>query len=108
MVESNKRAGITVAQPKTSAERTQAAVECCDSLKMSLPLLVDDIDDAVGSAYSGFPDRLYLIDRDGRVAYKGGRGPFGYKPRELEQTLIMLLLDEAQRAKTTPKAEPAK
>lgn len=95
---SNKRVNIKVAQPKTSAERTQAAVQCCDSLKMALPLLVDDIDDAVGRTYSGFPDRLYLIDREGRVAYKGGRGPFGYKPRELEQTLIMLLLDEALNA----------
>ena len=98
---SNKRADINVAQPKSSAERTRAAVQCCDSLKMALPLLVDDIDDAVGKAYSGFPDRLYLIDRDGRVAYKGGRGPYGYKPRELEQTLILLLLHDAFRAKTT-------
>ena len=95
---SNKRVDINIAQPKTSAERTRAAAQCCDSLKMSLPLLVDDIDDAVGRNYSGFPDRLYLIDREGRVAYKGGRGPFGYKPRELEQTLIMLLLDEALHA----------
>jgi hypothetical protein len=90
----NKRVGINVAQPTTVAERTRVAVECCESLKLSLPMLVDDIDDAVGKAYSGFPDRLYLIDRDGRVAYKGGRGPYGYKPRELEQTLIMLLLEE--------------
>ena len=81
---SNQRVGINVAQPKTAAERTRAAVQCCDALKMALPMLVDDIDDAVGQAYSGFPDRLYLIDRDGRVAYKGGRGPYGYKPRELE------------------------
>ncbi len=104
---SNKRAGINVAQPKTAAERTQAAVQCCDSLKMTLPLLVDGIDDKVGRDYSGFPDRLYLIDREGRVAYKGGRGPFGYKPRELEQSLIMLLLDEAQPTKsTTSKASP--
>jgi hypothetical protein len=40
------------------------------------------------------PDRLYLIDRQGIVAYKGGRGPFGYKVGEMEQSLIMLLLDE--------------
>ena len=98
-MESNSRVGISIAQPKSKTERTQAAVHCCESLKMSLPLLVDDIDDAVGKAYSGFPDRLYLIDREGRVAYKGGRGPFGYKPRELEQTLILLLIDEALRAK---------
>lgn len=98
---SNKRVNIDIAQPKTSAERTLAAVHCCDSLKMALPMLVDGIDDTVGRTYSGFPDRLYLIDREGRVAYKGGRGPYGYKPRELEQALILMLLDEALRATTT-------
>jgi hypothetical protein len=40
------------------------------------------------------PDRLYLIDRTGRVAYKGGRGPFGFKPPELGQAIAMLLLEE--------------
>jgi hypothetical protein len=33
------------------------------------------------------------LDRDGRVVYKSGRGPFGFKPHEMEQSLIMLLLD---------------
>jgi hypothetical protein len=99
---SNKRVGINISQPKTASERTLAAVQCCDSLKMSLPLLVDGIDDTVGRNYSGFPDRLYLIDSDGRVAYKGGRGPYGYKPRELEQTLILLLLDDSLRTKSPP------
>ena len=59
-----------------------------------MPLLVDGMDDPVGKAYSGMPDRLYVIGRDGRVAYKGGRGPFGYKPGEMEQAIIMLLLDD--------------
>ena len=58
-----------------------------------MPLLVDEIDDRVGRAYSGMPDRLYVIDRDGKVIYKGGRGPFGFKPGEMEQSLVMLLLD---------------
>jgi hypothetical protein len=40
------------------------------------------------------PDRLYIIDAAGRVAYKGGRGPFGFKPGEMEQALLMLQLDE--------------
>jgi hypothetical protein len=96
--ESNDRVGIKVVQPKSTEERRQVAVDCCASLRMSMPLLVDSIDDVVGRAYSGFPDRLYLIDRDGKVAYKGGRGPFGYKPRELEQTMVMMLLDEAKQA----------
>jgi hypothetical protein len=42
------------------------------------------------------PDRLYVIDSRGRVAYKGGRGPFGYKPSEMEQALVMLLMGEGR------------
>lgn len=91
---SNDRAGVTIAQPTTQEARNLVASECCQALGLSMPLLVDTIDDQVNRAYSGFPDRLYLIDRDGKVVYKGGRGPFGYKPRELEQSLLMLLLDE--------------
>jgi hypothetical protein len=63
---------------------------------MTIPMVVDEIDDRIGIAYSGMPDRLYIIDSAGKVAYKGGRGPFGYKPLEMEQALIMLLLDEAK------------
>src|SRR2546425_5078726 len=88
-MESNDRVGIKIAQPKTAEERTKVASQCCASLDMAMPLLVDTIDDSANRLYSGFPDRLYLIDRDGRVAYKSGRGPFGYKPRELEQELVM-------------------
>ena len=56
-----------------------------------LPALVDDVDDAVNSAYSAWPDRLYLVDVDGRIAYQGGRGPFGFAPDELEVAIRSLL-----------------
>ena len=59
-----------------------------------MPLLVDEMNDRVGHAYSGMPDRIYIIDPSGRVVYKGGRGPFGFKPREMEQSLVMWLLDQ--------------
>ena len=91
----NDRAGVIFAQPKTQEERADVASKCCVALKMTIPLVVDDLDDTVGHAYSGMPDRLYLIDRAGRVTYKGGRGPFGFKPGELDQAIAMLLLDEA-------------
>jgi hypothetical protein len=58
-------------------------------------MLVDTIDDKVGAPYSGMPSRLYLIDREGKVAYKSGRGPFGFKPAELEHSLILLLQADA-------------
>jgi hypothetical protein len=91
---SNDAAGVTVAQPKDYAERITVANTCSAKLKMSTPLLVDEIDDRVGHTYSGMPSRLYLIDSDGRVAYRSGRGPFGFKPAELEQSLVMLLLEQ--------------
>jgi len=98
-VESNDQAGIRITQPATQGERTVVAARCCQSLNMTIPLVVDRLDDRVGNLYSGMPDRLYLIGRDGRVVYKGGRGPFGFKPGELEQSIIMHLLDlqSAQR-----------
>jgi alkylhydroperoxidase family enzyme len=85
---------VSFAQPTTKQERDAVAAQCCTALKMTIPLLVDSLDDRVGHAYSGMPDRLYLIDKYGRVAYKGGRGPFGFKPGELEQAIIMNLLED--------------
>lgn len=96
-MESNDRAGVVFAQPKSLTERIGVADKCCQSLQMSMPLLVDDINDRVGHLYSGMPDRLYVIDQKGRVAYKGGRGPFGFKPGEMAQALSLLLLDQADK-----------
>jgi len=67
---------------------------------MQVPLVVDGIDNRVGDAYSGFPDRLYLIDTDGKVAFKGGRGPFGFIPQELEQALLLSILDQSEKCST--------
>lgn len=90
----NQRAGIDVAQPQDNAERREVAATCQRHLELELPMLVDSTDDTVGSRYSGMPNRLYLIDREGLVAFKSGRGPFGFKPRQLEQALLLLLASE--------------
>ena len=65
-----------------------------DLTKPTLPVLVDELNDPVGHAYSGMPARLYVIDARGIVAYKSGRGPFGFRPREMEQALVMTLMDK--------------
>jgi hypothetical protein len=102
---SNDRVGILVKQPAEDDERAHVAHQCCSSLAVTMPMVVDRMDDRVGHLYSGMPDRLYVLDREGRVAYKSGRGPFGFKPGEMEQGLAMLLLD--QPAKKGP-AGPAR
>jgi hypothetical protein len=93
-MESNDKADICFPQPETDEGRCNIAKTCQSMLKMTVPLVVDHMDDAVGHMYSGMPDRLYVIGRDGRVVYKSGRGPFGFIPGELEQALVMHLVDK--------------
>jgi hypothetical protein len=93
-MESNDRVGAVTAQPKTYLERADVAQKCGRLFNIGFPMLVDTIDDTVGARYSGMPGRLYLIDKSGKVAFKSGRGPYLFKPAELEQSLLMLLQED--------------
>lgn len=73
--------------PESFEERSGIATACVRKLGLRIPALIDHLDDSTEEAYTGWPDRLYLIDRDGRVAYKSRPGPFGFKPAELEEAL---------------------
>ena len=83
VLESNREAGIALRDPATDEARIETATTCATRLHTTIPVLVDGLDDAVASAYGAWPDRLYLIGRDGRVAFQGGEGPFGFLPAEL-------------------------
>lgn len=87
---SNVKDKVIYKAPTNAEERNALADVCVVRLGIKLPALVDGIDDATEKAYSGWPDRLYLIDRDGRVAYKSRPGPFGFKPADLEEALKRL------------------
>ena len=77
-----------VEDPRSLHERCLVAQTCLTKLDLEgLPALVDGLDDAVNSAYAAWPDRMYLVGRDGRIAYHGGRGPFGFLPDELEAAI---------------------
>ncbi len=90
-MESNDRVNVATAQPRSYDERVQVARTCGRLLGLGFPMLVDTIDDRAGDLYSGMPGRLYVIGRDGKIAFKSGRGPYLFKPAELEQSLILLL-----------------
>jgi hypothetical protein len=86
--------GSDIPQPQTYTERVALAERCHQAVKYSIPLLVDEMNDPAGNAYSGMPSRLYVIDRHGKVAYQNGRGPRGFRPAEMEQALVMALLEQ--------------
>jgi hypothetical protein len=87
VLEANREEGIAVADPVSLEERAEVAEACAARLETRIPTLLDDVDDAVASAYGGWPDRLYLVGRDGRIAFQGGRGPDGFRPAELAHAI---------------------
>jgi len=89
--------GVLIEQPTTDEERAEAAQFCTAALDVSLPTILDKIDDRVANAYAAFPDRIYIIGADGRVSYKGRPGPAGFDVPE-----AMAALEVAMAGGTTP------
>jgi hypothetical protein len=96
---SNIRDGVVYSSPADADERTNLAEICITKLSIKLPALVDRFDDSTDNAYSGWPDRLFLIGRDGRIVYRSNPGPFGFKPAELERALLTQLPAERRSAR---------
>ena len=84
---SNVREGVLYRDPQSDSEREGVAQSCVRNLGIRFPALIDGIDNTVEHQYTGWPDRLYLIGRDGRVVFKSAPGPFGFHPDGLETAL---------------------
>ena len=88
---SNVRDGVIFTTPRTEGERLEIAESCVRRLGIRFPALIDGMDNSVERRYTGWPDRLMLIDIDGRLAFKTEPGPFGFEPSQLEAALLRLL-----------------
>jgi hypothetical protein len=87
---SNFEDNVLVASAKSFFERDAAAKTCVVKLGIHIPALVDDMEDSTERAYTAWPDRLYVIDREGRLAYKSKAGPFGFHPADVGKALYSL------------------
>ena len=83
----NEFKGIDFEQPKTYQEREVIAKTCQSSIELTMPILVDTLDNAVERLYAGAPNRTYLIDQNGTVLYKGVRGPQGSRPGDIQMAM---------------------
>lgn len=54
-------------------------------------MLVDGVDNKTATDYAAWPDRLYIVGADGKIAYKGGLGPGGFKVSEMAAELAKVL-----------------
>jgi hypothetical protein len=87
-MESNRRDEVVIDQPRGFEERRQAARILVERLGYDLPLALDGMDNAAEAAYSAWPERLYVVAAGGRIVYRGGLGPFGFDPEEMEKALV--------------------
>jgi hypothetical protein len=89
---SNKRDGVIYKTPKTLGERAEIASDCVKSLKLSMPVLLDDMDNTVQRLYQGWPARSCIINPDGKIAFINNPGPRGVDPTVIEKALKPLLV----------------
>jgi hypothetical protein len=88
---SNIKDGVLFESPRTDQDRIDVAAACILRLAVKIPALLDGIDNRIERAYTGWPDRLYIIGTDGRIYYKSAPGPFGFSTKELEASLKRLM-----------------
>ena len=69
-------------QPKTLEQRLAIANDFIKRFQFPLPFGIDDMNNAASDVYAAWPERIYIVDENGRLAYCGGMGPFHYKPEE--------------------------
>ena len=85
--EKNIKERILYRQHQSFDEREQVAEVCSIDLHIPIPILVEEMDNAVDEAYGAAPERLYLIGTDGKVAYQGGAGPHFFDPDQWERAI---------------------
>jgi iodothyronine deiodinase-like protein len=90
-MESNREEKLVFNQPRTFDERQELAKILVERLKYRMPVAIDAIDNRADKAFAAWPERIYVIEPGGRVAFKGEMGPFGFHPDEAEKALAALV-----------------
>ncbi len=65
---------------KTFEQRCEVAELLIQEKKLTIPTYIDGMDNKANQAYSAWPDRIFLVRNDGRLAVAADRGPWGFKP----------------------------
>ena len=90
-MQSNIKDKVVFASPKNEEERGFVAGACVRKLGIQFPAVLDEFGNSTERQYTAWPDRIYLIDVNGRVAYKSKPGPFGFKSEELKAALVRVV-----------------
>ena len=68
---------LGIKEHTTYGERCGVADKLTKDKKLTIPCLIDGMDNAVEKRYKGWPDRVFLVRKDGKLGVAGQRGPWG-------------------------------
>lgn len=71
---------LGIKEHKNFGERCMVATRLRTDKTLTIPCLVDGMDNAVDKAYKALPDRVYVVRKDGKLAVASKRGPRGFRP----------------------------
>ena len=81
---------VLYAQPTTDDERAEVAAACMLRFNFSFPMVLDNMTNEVEGKFKAMPERLYMLDVDGRVTWKCGLGPHLFDPDGFEEAIKAL------------------
>ncbi len=95
-----KEKGIT--EHDDYGERCTSAELLLKDEALTVPFLIDNMDNKVNKAYKAWPDRVFVVRSDGRLAVAAKRGPWGFGPAIKATSAWLAEYREAGREPSLP------
>ncbi len=92
--------GVVFEQPQSEDERAAVAQACILDLSFEMPMLLDDASDQVDGKYMALPERLFLVDARGNIAWRSEIGPWGFDVGAWVAAIESLLAPQASTSPT--------
>jgi tetratricopeptide (TPR) repeat protein len=87
----NQKEGIDLPAARNLTEKQDHASLCLRRLSLPFAVVVDGMDAAAERAYQAWPSRLYLVGRDGKVAFQTRLGELDFHAEDLERAIREIL-----------------
>ena len=73
------------------SHRVRSALDLARQLSLSIPVLVDPMDNRTYNAYKVYEAAFFVLDSQGRQAFRSGEVPHGLRPDQVEAALKRLV-----------------
>ena len=97
---SDERNNVPDNSPPTRLERAKIADDCLRNLNVTIPCLVDDMNNSVRKLYHGWPARVCIVGTDGKITFISPSSPSGMNPPDMETALRSMGVKAGKDAKT--------